>query len=134
MITSIELASTVYKLINKTAVKNLIDGGIYLMNRPFNSDKSDIVIGTLPVSGDQLQFSTILINIYAKDIFSNNTYTPNTPLLNNVVKAILPLVDDVFIENVKTNLEIEHQSDYPVDGEVKEWVASIRLRGRSING
>lgn len=136
MITSIELASAVYKLLNKSPnIKNLLGGGgIYLLNRPFNSGKNDIVVGVLPVSGDQLQFSTVVINFYASDLFANGTYVPNTPLLLSVTKAIIPLVDDVLLEDIKTNLEIEYQTDYAVDGDVKEWVSAIRLRGRTING
>lgn len=136
MITSIELASAVYKLLNKSPeIKSLLGGGgIYLLNRPFNSKKNDIVVGVLPVSGDQLQFSTVVINFYASDLLINGTYSPNTPLMLAVTKAIIPLVDDVFLEDIKTNLEIEYQTDYAVDGNVKEWVSAIRLRGRTING
>jgi len=45
-----------------------MNGAIYKVRRPDNSNKEDCVINCLPVSTDQLQRATANVNIYVPDI------------------------------------------------------------------
>ncbi|MDV3750657.1 hypothetical protein CMU19_04520 [Elizabethkingia anophelis] len=134
MITTLELASIVYKIVNTSNFKTVINGDVYLGNRPTNSTKNDIVIGTLPAEAAQLQFSTVLVNIYAKDLFDGKTYTPDLRTLQNATKLLTPLFEDKYLPEKKTSIDIEYQADYKVqDGDSHEWVSVIRLKTRTIN-
>lgn len=127
MITSFELKSIVYNIVKNSGVKALINGEIYNTNRPLNSPKNDIVIGSLASGNDTMNSSVVLVNIYAKDIQTGQTYEADYRTLNNATKHLLPLFDDVYIKEKKTNLDIEYQRDYKVEG-VQENVSVIRIK------
>lgn len=132
MVTTFELKSIVYNLVKASTFKTVLNGDIYIDERPLNSDKNDIVIGALSIPNEVLMPSTVLINIYAKNIKSGTTDVPNLAVLNNATKLIMPLVDEIYLESKKTYLEIEYQRDYKVDG-ANERVSVIRLKTRTIN-
>jgi len=132
MVTTFELKSIVYNLVKASTFKTILNGDIYIDERPLNSEKNDIVIGALSIPNEVLMPSTVLINIYAKNIKSGTTDVPNLAVLNNATKLIMPLVDEIYLENKKTYLEIEYQRDYKVDG-ANERVSVIRLKTRTIN-
>lgn len=132
MITSLELASLVYKVVSSGSIRTIIDGDVYLGERPFNSDKNDVVIGTLSVPNTTLQESVVLVNIYAKDLFDGHNHLPNLKLLNDATKLLMPLFKDYYIADKKTYIDIEYQRNYKVQG-AQEWVSVIRLKTRTIN-
>ncbi|RKT01103.1 hypothetical protein [Chryseobacterium defluvii] len=132
MITTFELKTIVYNIVKSSNIKSIINGDVFIDNRLFDSKKSDIVIGSLQVENTVLQPSVVLINIYAPDIQSGTSYLPDSALLNNATKLLIPLVKEIYIEAKKTNLEIEYQRDYKVDGK-NEHVSVIRLQTRTIN-
>lgn len=132
MVTTFELKSIVYNLVKASAFKTVLNGEIYIDERPLNSIKNDIVIGALSIPNEVLTPSTVLINIYAKNIKSGTSDVPDLAVLNNATKLIMPLVDDIYLESKKTYLEIEYQRDYKVDG-ANERVSVIRLKTRTIN-
>ncbi|HCD9234513.1 TPA: hypothetical protein NEG48_001495 [Elizabethkingia anophelis] len=127
MITSFELKSIVYNIVKNSGVKALINGEIYNTNRPLNSPKNDIVIGSLASGNDIMNSSVVLVNIYAKDIQTGQTYEADYRTLNNATKHLLPFFKDVYIKEKKTNLDIEYQRDYKVEG-VQENVSVIRIK------
>lgn len=127
MITSFELKSIVYNIVKNSGVKALINGEIYNTNRPLNSPKNDIVIGSLASGNDTMNSSVVLVNIYAKDIQTGQTFEADYRTLNNATKHLLPFFDDVYIKEKKTNLDIEYQRDYKVEG-VQENVSVIRIK------
>lgn len=132
MITTFELKSIAFNIVKNSTIKSIINGEVCIDQRPFNSTKNDIVIGSLSVATDPLHSSVVLVNIYAQDIQSGTSYFPNLALLNNATKLLMPLFDEVYLEDKKTYLEIEYQRDYKVDGK-NEWVSVIRLQTRTIN-
>lgn len=131
MITSFELKSIAYGIVASSQFKTVINGDVYIDQRPFDSTKNDIVIGALLVPDLVLFPSTILINIYCNDIKSGTSYRPDLATLNNATKLLMPLFDEVYLPNKKTYIEIESQRDYKVDGK-NEWVSVIRLKTRTI--
>lgn len=132
MITTIELKALVRNLVRNSGVLDLIDGDVYVGLRPTNSAKNDIVIGSLSVGSDVLNSSTILINIYAKDIQDENTFYPDYTTLKNVTKYLYPIVHETLLNGSKTWLEVESQKDYKVESS-QEWVSCLRLITRTIN-
>ncbi|HAO26745.1 MAG TPA: hypothetical protein DCQ68_01800 [Chryseobacterium indologenes] len=132
MITTFELKSIAFNIVKNSTIKRIINGEVCIDQRPFNSTKNDVVIGSLSVATDPLHSSVVLVNIYAQDIQSGTSYFPNLALLNNATKLLMPLFDELYLEDKKTYLEIEYQRDYKVDGK-NEWVSVIRLQTRTIN-
>ncbi len=132
MITTFELKSIAFNIVKNSTIKSIINGEVCIDQRPFNSTKNDVVIGSLSVATDPLHSSVVLVNIYAQDIQSGTSYFPNLALLNNATKLLMPLFDELYLEDKKTYLEIEYQRDYKVDGK-NEWVSVIRLQTRTIN-
>lgn len=133
MITEIELRSLVWKKIKASNIKSIINGDVYLQgNRPFNSDKTDVVIAGLTASNFSVIPATILVQIFAKNIQSNGNYQPDYKTLNNATKYIISLFDDVYFPETKTNIDYESISTYQVEG-VQEWASVIRLKTRTIN-
>ncbi|MDD1539403.1 hypothetical protein JSO63_02620 [Riemerella anatipestifer] len=132
MITSLDLASIVYKSVSNSNIKSLINGDVYLGERPFNSDKNDVVIGALSVPNTILQESVVLVNIYAKDLFDGRSHLPDLKLLNEATKLLMPLFKDYYIAEKKTYIDIEYQRNYKVQN-AQEWVSVIRLKTRTIN-
>ncbi|MRM83364.1 hypothetical protein [Riemerella anatipestifer] len=132
MITSLDLASIVYKSVSNSNIKSLINGDVYLGERPFDSDKNDVVIGALSVPNTILQESVVLVNIYAKDLFDGRSHLPDLKLLNEATKLLMPLFKDYYIAEKKTYIDIEYQRNYKVQN-AQEWVSVIRLKTRTIN-
>lgn len=131
MITSFELKSIAYGIVASSQFKTVMNGDVYIDQRPFDSAKNDVVIGALLVPDLVLYPSTILINIYASDLKSGTSYRPDLATLNNATKLLMPLFDEIYLPNKKTYIEIESQRDYKVDGK-NEWVSVIRLKTRTI--
>jgi len=131
MITSFELKSIAYGIVASSQFKTVMNGDVYIDQRPFDSTKNDVVIGALLVPDLVLYPSTILINIYASDLKSGTSYRPDLATLNNATKLLMPLFDEIYLPNKKTYIEIESQRDYKVDGK-NEWVSVIRLKTRTI--
>ncbi|MGY5550776.1 hypothetical protein ACXA18_03000 [Riemerella anatipestifer] len=132
MITSLDLASIVYKSVSNSNIKGLINGDVYLGERPFDSKKNDVVIGALSVPNTILQESVVLVNIYAKDLFDGQSHLPDLKLLNEATKLLMPLFKDYYIAEKKTYIDIEYQRNYKVQN-AQEWVSVIRLKTRTIN-
>ena len=70
MKTSFDIEQSLFKALNVSAVKNAIDGGIYLGDtRPVDSCCEDITINTITISQDTSpQTATSNINIHVPDI------------------------------------------------------------------
>lgn len=132
MKTSIDIASIVYKIIKKSNVINITQGGVYLGERPFNSKKNDIVVNTLTLDNEQLQFGTINVRIYAQNIHKNDTYYPNYSLLNDAVKILKPLLKDLYLEDESIYINATEEHYYKVENS-QEWALVLKLETRNIN-
>jgi hypothetical protein len=73
MRTTFDVADMIYNILNAAAVNNAIDGMIYKGKKPVNSEKQDIVINTLPISNDDTQRITVIINCYSKNFEATGT-------------------------------------------------------------
>ena len=115
MKTSIDLASIIYQRVKGSGVLELLDGGIYLGVRPFNSDKNDVNIQS-----------------YARDIFKDNTHYPNLGLINEAIRLLKPIFKDLYLEKERIYIHAESEHYYKVEN-AQEWVGVIRLITRNTN-
>lgn len=132
MKTSIDLASLIYQRVKGSGVLELLDGGIYLGVRPFNSDKNDVVVATLSMLEDTLQRGNVNIKIYARDIFKDNTNYPNLGLINEAIRLLKPIFKDLYLEKERIYIHAESEHYYKVEN-AQEWVGVIRLITRNTN-
>ena len=132
MKTSIDLASIIYQRVKGSGVLELLDGGIYLGVRPFNSDKNDVVVATLSMLEDTLQRGNVNIQTYARDIFKDNTYYPNLGLINEAIRLLKPIFKDLYLEKERIYIHVESEHYYKVEN-AQEWVGVIRLITRNTN-
>src|SRR5688500_6980460 len=68
MITTLEIVDLVWQHLNGSAIKSLINGGIYKTKRPAGSSNEDVIINSLPINNLQLQSAVVNVNVYAPDI------------------------------------------------------------------
>ena len=132
MKTSIDLASIIYQRVKRSGVLELLDGGVYLGVRPFNSDKNDVVVATLSMLEDTLQRGNVNIQIYARDIFKDSTYYPNLGLINEAIRLLKPIFKDLYLEKERIYIHVESEHYYKVEN-AQEWVGVIRLITRNTN-
>lgn len=132
MKTSIDLASIIYQRVKGSGVLELLGGGVYLGVRPFNSDKNDVVVATLSMLEDTLQRGNVNIQIYARDIFKDNTYYPNLGLINEAIRLLKPIFKDLYLEKERIYIHVESEHYYKVEN-AQEWVGVIRLITRNTN-
>ncbi len=96
MLTDWNVVDNLYTILNTTEINSAIDGRIYKYVRPLTSDKTDIVINTLPIQEPEPQRCLANINIYKKLIESTGTL--NSIDLDKIARLI---IDE--LENIETN-------------------------------
>lgn len=132
MKTSIDLSTIVYKKVKESGVLETLKGGIYLNTRPNDSEKNDVVVGTLSILEDVLQRGSVNIQVYAKNIYKDGTYFPNLKLINEAIRVLKPLFKDLYLEDEGIYIDVDSEHYYKVEN-AQEWVGVIRLITRNTN-
>ena len=88
-----DLVSIIYLALKTNAITSAITGNVYKNQRPLNSDKIDIVVGSLPVNAEQIQQAVLNVNIHVPNLklsingAQDNTQ-PDLVKLNAVTKLV----------------------------------------------
>jgi len=130
MRTTIDIGEIIYKVINTTAVKAVIDGDLYRNRKKINSGLQDIVIIPLNVSGGKVQEGFYNINCYCPDFIE--TSTPNTVKLNSIVKAVLNELESYENHN-QFHFHLEAMSQELMHDEKGMSYMNIRVLINTIN-
>lgn len=107
MKTSFDIDKIVYTILNGSAVKKAINGGIYYQNdRPDGSANEDVVINTIAMTQDFLpQVATSNVNIYVADktrkINGIEQSKPNHERLSELTKIVLDVLRGSRIDGLK---------------------------------
>ena len=92
MKTTIDILDILYPIINVASVKATIDGGVYRVKKPLNSELQDIVI--LPLSnynGEEIiNEAVFMVNCYCKN-FTNGT--PDITSLRAIINAVIAVIE-----------------------------------------
>jgi hypothetical protein len=128
-----DIVADVKSLVNVPVITGAIESPIWEHSRPDNSDKIELVVNSLGATNDQYQKGFANINIYAPSLERNvggkvSRYA-NTPVLNNLVKLIKPLVEKQFRPTFNTEIDESPTLMQDTDG---SWFVNIRLKYRSI--
>lgn len=65
---STDILDVLYTAIVASALKTSITGGVYKFERPENSNKEDIIINCLPITGNTVQSGIANVNIHVSDL------------------------------------------------------------------
>lgn len=80
--TDIDIKDDIFGWLSGSALAGMVSGSIYKDSRPLNSDKEDIVISVLARdAGPQVQYATVNINIYVRDVRRGEEAVEDIPRL-----------------------------------------------------
>lgn len=138
MITSIEVVDLQYIFVSNSEIKNLITGDIYKLQRPDDSDKEDIVIGSIAVSSGSIQPATININVHVPcitvKINGKTQKQPNLKRMRELSKKLIEIFrgnKGVYLDDV-CSCWISNQTDIK-EPNIDQWYTNNRVEIRYHN-
>ena len=135
-IISQDLETIIYKMLNVTAIKDAINGGIYKEAfRPTNSGKIDICVNVLTLTQENPQIGIANINIYVQDkkqtINTVENYIPNSTLIKSITDVVIGVINNSLNNPEYGNIgfTVINQKTYPnQDNEIKEHFQNIQVQ------
>jgi len=109
-----DLDEILFRLFNSsTQLKSAINGGIYLGQRPDNSEKEDIVISTISITQEYSpQIATSNINIHVSDLLQNvlgkQMRFENRLKIKSISEIVLNLIRESKFEDLTVYLEAQN--------------------------
>lgn len=135
MLSAIEAINILFLYtVNNSRLKsdlNGINGGVYKMERPINSELEDVVINSLPLSGTQVQEGVLNINIYVKNLALNTGSStsdeqPDTKRITELSKLAMLDFADYWSPNADYAFELENTALYSEEN--KQHYINLRIR------
>ena len=135
-IISQDLETIIYKMLNVSAIKDVINGGIYKEAfRPTNSGKIDICVNVLTLTQENPQIGIANINIYVQDkkqtINTVENYIPNSSLIKSITDVVIGVINNSLNNPEYGNIgfTVINQKTYPnQDNEIKEHFQNIQVQ------
>ena len=94
MKTTFDVLNTIYPVLNVASVTDLINGEVWRRKKPLNRQFQDIVILSLPVSGEydsDLQEGTFMVNIFCPNTRDG---LPDETTLKSITDAVILVLQD----------------------------------------
>lgn len=102
MKTPLHQLTILYQRLNQSALKPALSGTIYLMKRPDGSELEDVVINSLPVTGDTLQLGVANVNLYVPDLKvklgGKSQTVPNLTRLQTLTDLATEVIADTYTQ------------------------------------
>lgn len=130
MKTASDVIDILWSLLNASPLKTAINGGVYKMERPLNSNVEDVVINTLPVNFLQLQTGLANVNVFVPNLLSGGESKPNTKRLKELSLLAVNALKDVWSDDY--HLEVQQQTLIK-DEESNQYFINIRVDFFNIN-
>ena len=125
-----DLDEILFRLFNSsTQLKSVISGGIYLGQRPDNSEKEDIVISTISITQEYSpQIATSNINIHVSDLLQSisgkQMRFENRIKIKSISEIVLNLIRESKFEDLTVYLEAQNVIREPI---IFQSYSNIRL-------
>lgn len=91
-----------YQMLSSSPLNEAITGEVYKLQRPAGSALEDVVINTLPLSGDQIQRGTANVNVYVPDlktmVASKPLSMPDTARLDLLTELAITMLEQRYAE------------------------------------
>lgn len=130
MKTGLDMVLDGLSLIDVPEVNELIDGVVIALKRPFDSDKTDVVVNSLSLSNRPLQEGTFNVNIHCPNLknvkYGNtaDTKTADIVKMKAISDVIIPLLECRWMEDFHTDIEVPPEPIQDNDG---TWYLNIRV-------
>ena len=93
MLSEIDILEVFFKLIKGSELASMINGSVYRVPRPLNSEKEDVVISLLSADMGQIQRFSINVNIYVPDIKRGKEFIYDEDRVRPLMRAGLNLLE-----------------------------------------
>lgn len=118
IVTTLDQNARLFELLTAPdcALKAAITGDVYEEKRfvvQGINNLEDVVINSLPITGDQIQLSVANVNIYVADLNINGTWFANTKRLNDLLKLALIVLYEGYGEGWQFNFSRQDTFDEP---------------------
>jgi hypothetical protein len=134
MKTGFDAVGDVFSLLNVPILKAAITGKVYQFSRLANSDKIDVVIGSLTITNEPIQTGIINVRIHApnQNLNLGGGYSdyPDMTVFNSILNIIRPLLNDQFKDTFNTEIINPGTLMKNTDG---TWFMHIQLNYGSYN-
>lgn len=127
MVTTLDIGTTIFKLLDASDLKTTISGGIYKDQSPNDSDKEDVVVNVITADAELIQAAVCNVNIHMPLL---PTGLPNHARFAVIIDIAAPLLKEVngdmwsfFIEN----------QNFIRDNSTGKWYYNFRLRFKHHN-
>lgn len=133
MKTTLDIVTVLYQRLvwaQEQNVLNLSGGAVYKFKRLANRETfCDVVINSLPVTGDQLQEAVANINIHAPNLTvqsgnAQDNSQPDTKTLKELTDAVIGVVDDYWPDE-KGNFSVQQQT--LLQDQDGQWYSNLRI-------
>lgn len=131
-----DLETIIYKMLNVSAIKDVINGGIYKEAfRPSNSGEIDICVNALTLTRDNPQIGIANVNIYVQDkkqtMNNVENYVPDSILIKSITDTVVNTIDSSLDLPEFQNISffILNQKTYKnQDNEIKEHFQNLQVQ------
>ncbi|MBC9913186.1 hypothetical protein [Chitinophaga varians] len=135
MITTLKAIDAIWKLLNDSALRTEVSGGVYKLKRPINSQREDVVVNSLPFDSLQLQKGIINVNIHVPNLVITangiqDTTQPDFVRLSELASIAAPLLTDSW--NDEWHFDVQ-QHTVIEEAELREHFVNFRLEFYAIN-
>jgi len=99
MKSGIEMVADVARLLKVPKVTGIISGSLWQHQRPANSEREDIVVNSLALTGQQLQQGVVNVNIHVPNLKVNldgaaDNTMPDLARMHAIEQVLYPLIND----------------------------------------
>ena len=125
-----DINSTLFQILKgSTQLNEAISGGVYVDERPDNSEKEDVIVNTIDLTQEYLpQLGSSNVNIHVKDLTVNikgaQQSKQNTKRLKELTAQVLSVLREAKIEGIA--MVVTNQNVIK-EREVKQHYTNIRI-------
>ena len=137
MRTTFDVVDILYPVLFASPMKLAISGTICKNKRPVNSGEVDVVINSLPITGDQLQEGIVNVNIHVPNLklsiggIQDRTQQDHETMKELTAQAV-GILNDLWLAKGELSFSILTQSIFE-EPEIFEHYVNLRLSYRAVN-
>jgi len=129
MLLSFDTTDILFQVLNGSdELKTALSGGIYTTDRPDNSEKEDITVNTITVTGDSPQRGTSNVNIHVPDLKPNiggqEQRKENRERLHQLTTLVISILETARVEGLL--FWVANQTTLP-EPEIKQHYTNLRI-------
>lgn len=135
MKSGLDMVQDIFNILNVDEITTVITGNLYMYERPKNSELEDIVVNSLPITGNQFQKGVANVNIHVPNLKGLkikgklDDTQPDIERLSGITKIVLPKIADVIGYDYQFSASLPGQ---PIRDTDLSWYVNIRVEYYSV--